>query len=83
MKEYIKKSKGIQIASATNNIGYVRPDRKTLDTRKEKCEEKQLNRHLKWHTIIIVPNITWAWLRKGNLKNKQRYKNQLYQNEKR
>ena len=52
-----------------NSKGNIRSKRKTTKTRKQKWEEKNVCM-FQAQTVKIADEITWAWLRRGNLKRK-------------
>ena len=67
LEDYIKMSKERLITAANNSTDNIGVN-KTIITRKQKWEEKQLYGYFKQQTDEISHKKTWTWLRKGNFK---------------
>ena len=66
-KDYIEKRRRRLITATRNNTNDTRISRTTI-TRKQKWEDKQLNKSFKRQTNDISNKIICTWLRKRNLK---------------
>ena len=67
LEDYIEKRRGRLIIPIRNNTNDKRTSGTTI-TRKQKCEENQLDSRFKRLTSDISHEKTWTRLRKGNLK---------------
>ena len=68
LEEYTQKSTERLITAARNSKCNIWTIRDTIKTRKQKWEEKQLNGYFKRQTAEIAHEMSWSWLRRGNLK---------------
>ena len=69
LEDYIKNHEGELITAIRNDSDNTMDNRMTI-TRKQKWEENQLYGRFKWLINDIPNQKTWAWLRKGNLREK-------------
>ena len=67
LEDYIEKHDGLLITAIRNDTDNTMDNRMTI-TRKQKWEKEQLYGWFKRLINNISCEITWTWLRKGNLK---------------
>ena len=66
---YKKNKERLKTTSSNSNINRnnLRTKRKTTKSRIQKWKKKQFHGYFKWQANEITYEITWIWLRTGNL----------------